>query len=452
VVGEPGVLAGADIGTTTCKVGVYRLDGTAIATRRRPTPPDAPELVAAVLDDLRGCLGGVAPLAVGITGVAEGGVALDASLRPLGPLVWWHDRRAEHAARWLAERVGREALFRRTGVDVAAKTPLALWLHHRAETARMRAWVGVPELVATALCGVPLTDRTLAGRSGAFDQRADRYDEDLLSLAGIRPEQLPSPSGIGTARAGALPAGTPVVVAGHDHLVAAYAAGAREPGDVADSLGTAEAVVTIAAAPPTESAAGTGMSWNRTADGRHWAFVSGFPGSGRLVDWLCALCAADYADLDRLAGTVRSPTGLVVLPYLAGRAAPAPDAGRGLSVRGLRRRHGLADLVVGVFEGACCHGRWMAERQARHADAAVGAVTVLGGPSRARAWMAVKAHVLPASVRRIDEAEAACAGAAALAGRAIGIPVPVLRGTELPRDEALAARYDTIYRDFLEVA
>lgn len=449
---EPGVLAGVDVGTTTCKVGLYRLDGTAVATRRRPTPPDAPALVAGVLDELRDCLGDAQPLAVGITGVAEGGVALDASLRPLGPLVWWHDRRAEHAARWLAGRVGRVALFRRTGVDVAAKTPLALWLHHREELSRMRAWVGVPELVATALCGEPVTDRTLAGRSGAFDQRAGRYDEDLLALAGVRPEQLASTRGTGTARAGVLRAGTPVVVAGHDHLVAAYAAGAREPGAVVDSLGTAEAVVTVAAAPPADDAAGTGMSWNRTTDGRHWAFVSGFPGSGRLVDWLCALCAADYPDLDRLAGTVRGPTGLVVLPYLAGRAAPAPDAGRGLSMRGLRRRHGLADVVVGVFEGACCHGRWMAERQAGHADAAVGPVTVLGGPSRGRTWMRVKAHVLPGRLRRIEDAEAACAGAAALAGRAVGVSVPALHGAALPRDEALAAQYDKIYRDFLEVA
>lgn len=448
VAGNPGVLAGIDVGTTNCKVGVYALDGRPVATRRRPTPRDAGDLVAGVLDELRRCLDGARPLAVGIAGVAEGGVPLDASLEPMGPLLWWHDRRAEDTARRLAERVGRVELFRRTGVDFAAKTPLALWAWHEDLTG-MRTWAGAPELVAAALCGEPLTDRTLAGRSGAFDQRTDRYAEDLLELAGVRPAQLPEPRGIGTATGNVVPAGTPVVVAGHDHLVAAYAAGVREPGDVADSLGTAEAVVTLAARPPPDHAAGSGMSWNRSADGRHWALVSGFPDSGRLVDWLRARCAGDYDTLEAMAGTVAKPTGVVVLPYLAGRAAPAPDPGRGLSIRGLRAEHRLADVVVAVLEGACFHGRWMAERQARHAGTALGPVAVLGGPSRGRAWMEVKAHVMPGPVRRLRSVDAACAGAAMLAGRAIGVPAPAPDSESLSRDDDLAARYDTIYRDFL---
>lgn len=444
------MLAGIDVGTTNCKVSVYPPGGPAIATRRRPTPPGAAELVAGVLDDLRTCLDGRRPLAVGVTGVAEGGVPLDAGLRPAGPLIWWHDRRAEDAARRLADEVGRAELFRRTGVDVAAKTPLALWCWH-ADLTRMRAWVGVPELVATALCGEPLTDRTLAGRSGAFDQRAGSWADDLLALAGIRADQLPDPRGIGSARH-VLPTGTPVVVAGHDHLVAAYAAGAREPGEVADSLGTAEAVVMLASSPPSEDAAGTGVSWNRTADGRHWALVSGFPASGRLVEWLRARCAGDYDTLDALTGAVGKPTGLVVLPYLAGRAAPAPDPGRGLSIRGLTARHRFADVAAGVLEGACFHARWMAERQARHTGTELGPVTVLGGPARGRTWMNVKAHVLPGPVRRLRTVDAACAGAAGLAGRAIGLPAPAAGSEELPRDDVLAGRYEAVYRDFLSHA
>ncbi|HWM02334.1 MAG TPA: FGGY-family carbohydrate kinase [Actinophytocola sp.] len=445
-----GVLAGVDVGTTNCKVGVFAPDGSAVAVRCRPTSSDAFALVAGVLEDLRRCLDGRRPLAVGITGVAEGGVALDADLRPMGPLFWWHDRRPAGAARRLAQQCGRAELFHRTGVDISAKTPLALWCW-LGDLNRIRVWVGVAELVTTALCGKPLTDRTLPGRTGAFDQRAGRYDEDLLALAGIRPEQLPEPRGVGAARC-VLRTGTPVVVAGHDHLVAAYAAGAREPGQVADSLGTAEAVVTITRTPPTDDAAGTGISWNRTADGEHWALVSGYPGAGRLVEWLRARCGGDFGALDALAENVERPTGVVVLPYLDGRAAPAPDAGRGMSVRGLTAAHGMPDLVVAVFEGAACHGRWMAEVQARHADTVLGAVTAFGGPSRSRAWMSLKAHVLPGPVRRLRTADAACLGAAALAGRAVGVGMPVATSEELPRGDALAERYEIMYRDFLSHA
>ena len=60
--------------------------------------------------------------------------------------------------------------------------------------------------------------------------------------------------------------------------------------------------------------------------------------------------------------------------------------------------------------------------------------------------MAVKAHVMPGPVRVTAAADAACAGAALLAGAALGMPSPVLRSDVLARDDLLADRYDAIYR------
>lgn len=450
-----GLLAGVDVGTTNLKVGFHAADGTPVVERRRPTPRDAGDLVAAVLDDLRYCLErtGEHPIAVGVTGVAEGGAPLGADLDPLRPLLWWHDAHASAEARWLADRVGRATLFATTGVDVSPKTPLATWLwlrRHEPEVLdRMRTWVGAPELVATALAGTPLSHRTFAGRSGAFDQFAEHYDENLLALAGVRASQLPE-AAVGAVAAGPLLPGTPVVVAGHDHLVAAHAAGAREAGDVANSVGTAEAVVTVSERAAPDAAAGTGMSWNRTADGARWAMVSAFPHSGRLLDWLRSLSspAGDDDGLERLAATVEArPTGIVVLPYLGGIAAPAPDPDRKLSVHDLAPGHALHDVIVAGLEGACYHARWMAECQAEHSDTKLGEVTVLGGASRGRALLDIKAHVMPGPVRSTSTADAACAGAALLAGEALGQPAPVLRSDVRPRDDLLADRYDAIYRD-----
>jgi xylulokinase len=448
------LLAGIDVGTTNTKVGVYTLDGTAVVERRRGTPADAGTIVAGALEDLRHCVdaAGAPPAAVGVTGVAEGGLPLDGDLRPMAPLLWWHDERAAEEAAWLAGRVGRAELFATTGVDVAAKTPLANWLWLRRNQPelldRMRVWVGIPELVASALCGKPLSHRTFAGRSGAFDQVAERYDDDLLALAGMRVDQLPRPE-VGSAVREPLPVGTPVIVAGHDHLVAAHAAGARDPGDVVDSLGTAEAVVTVSERVAPRAAAGTGMSWNRTADGTRWAMVSAFPHCGRLLRWLCSLAspAGDVAGLEEVAASVDArPTGIVVLPYLAGRGAPAPDPDRRLAVHDLTPGQALPEVIVAALEGACFHARWLAEHHAERADAELCEVTVLGGPSRGRAWMAVKAHVMPGPVRSTTTADAACAGAALLAGAAVGLPAPVLDSDLLPRDDLLADRYDAIYR------
>jgi xylulokinase len=103
--------------------------------------------------------------------------------------------------------------------------------------------------------------------------------------------------------------------------------------------------------------------------------------------------------------------------------------------------HVPADLAVAVLEGACFHVRWMAEAQ----DA--GPCVVLGGPSRNDGWMRIKAEVMTGPVRRCLDADAAGAGAAVLAGAAIGIDPAVLPADELTRDHDRAARYQKIYSD-----
>jgi xylulokinase len=77
-------------------------------------------------------------------------------------------------------------------------------------------------------------------------------------------------------------------------------------------------------------------------------------------------------------------------------------------------------------------------------------VRELGAPGGHTAWRTVKAHVMPGPVRTVTTAEtttqAACAGAALLAGATAGGPAPVLRSEVLARDDLLADRYDAIYR------
>jgi xylulokinase len=444
------LLAGIDIGTTNCKVGVYRTSGERVAQVSRPTGDDGGAVVAGVLEDLTACVerAGAGPAAVGITSMAESGVALDGGLRPLHSLLRWDDPGGDREARLVDLEIGRAVLFERTGVHLAAKTPLARWLWLRRNRPgildAMRVWVNAADLVATVLIGAPVTDRTLAGRTGALNQRTGAYDENLLGVSGVRPGQLPRiTSGVaGTMpkAMGGLSAGTPVVVAGHDHLVAAYAAGARKPGATVDSLGTAEAVVTVSDTVPAVERVATGLSWNRHVDGRHWALVSGFPGSGRLVNWASErLLGAGPERFDELVRSVHRPTGIVVEPYLSGRAAPAPDPGRRLALHGVTEAHGPAELAVAVLEGACYHVRWMAEAQA------AGSCVVLGGPSRNDCWMRIKAEVMPRPVRRCVIADAAGAGAALLAGAAIGLEPAVLPTVELPRDPDRAARYQKIY-------
>ncbi|HEU5475528.1 MAG TPA: FGGY family carbohydrate kinase [Actinophytocola sp.] len=456
---RPVLLAGVDVGSTNCKVGVYTAAGERVAQQRRPTGRDAAELVAGVLEDLTACVerAGAPPEAVGITGMAETGVALDDELRPMLPMLRWDDPRGGEDAGTIEELLGRAALFDATGVRLAAKTPLARWLGLRRRRPEvhegMRIWVGAADLVACALTGEPVTDPTLAGRTGAFNQHTGAWDEDLAAAAGLGPERLPrvatGVAGRVAGDSGGLRAGTPVVVAGHDHLVASWAAGARAPGVTVDSMGTAEAVLTLTETPPGRSAMARGMSWNRYVDGAHWALVSGFPGSGRLAWWASdrLLGTPGPAAFHRLVREVPRPTGIVVQPYLSGRAAPAPDPTRRMTLHGVTAAHGPADLAVAVLEGACFQVRWMAEDQAEIHGMAPGTGLVLGGPSRNETWMRIKGDVLPGPARLCAVADAAVVGSALLAGRALGLDPDVLPSLALPRDTDRAARYQKIYTD-----
>ncbi|WBB69208.1 FGGY family carbohydrate kinase [Micromonospora sp. WMMD812] len=439
---EP-LLAGLDVGTTHTKAGVYRTDGSPVAQRQAPTPPDTEALRDTALRLLAECVSAtdVPPVAIGVASMAETGVPLDAGGAPVGELLHWRDRRAGRQAEQLAAAVGRAAFFATTGLHPSAKLPLARWIwlrqHDPDVLRRMACWANTADLVVGALTGTVATSPTLAARSGGFDIAAGEYRPELLDLAGLRPEQLPpvlaadQVAGRVTATAArrtGLPAGTPVVVAGHDHLVAAWAAGVRSPGQVADSMGTAEAIVTPVVALPPPTVRATGNSVGPFVDGRSFCLISGLSSSGGLVEWLLdAITPAGQPNrhawfTDLVGPPAGPPTGITVQPYLHGRASPEPDPHRTLAFHGIRPQHTLADIGRAVLEGLCMQVRWMVETQSSISGHQPDSVRVFGGPTANPTWMWIKAQVTPAPVVVLPGHCGAALGAAQLAGRAIGIP------------------------------
>jgi len=202
------------------------------------------------------------PVAIGITSMAESGVPVDRRNLPVGDIIAWHDTRPDRQAAWLERQIGAGPLFARTGLRPEPKytLPKLLWLreHKAAEFTRLRHWAGVAELIALDLTGRLATNASLACRTLAFNVSARAWDSELLALASLVPSEMPEVLPLGAAagrlteaaaaRLG-LPSGTPVAVAGHDHLAAALGAGVTKPGDVLDSMGSAEATLLITERP-----------------------------------------------------------------------------------------------------------------------------------------------------------------------------------------------------------
>ncbi|XVV17216.1 FGGY-family carbohydrate kinase [Actinoplanes sp. CA-131856] len=431
---------GIDIGTTNTKVALVD-DGRvrAVASAPTPEPGELKGTLAGLID--RVLQGRAAPDAVGIASMAETGVPLDASGEPLGAWLRWHEQEAGAAADALARRLGREQLIGATGVRPSAKVPLAklAWLraHRPSVWKAMAAWSGAADLACLQITGRLATDHTLAGRSMAYrlpaagEALARAFDADLLAEVGLRPSHLPAVIAPGEV-AGVvrdpvfvscgLRAGTPVVVAGHDHQVGAYACGVRTPGDVADSVGTAEAIMTVAGGHPSPVEAGrAGMSVVLTVEGGHRALLAGSASAGAAIAWWRENEGDAFAGVASLGD---EPTGVIVLPYLAGRQTPSPDPAARPRVVGRRPEHHPAQLAKALLEGLSLHARWMLTEQLRLAarpelrvtGGPEPAVYLFGGPVAVNPdWVRVKARTLAGGVRVVREPETVAAGAALLA-------------------------------------
>jgi sugar (pentulose or hexulose) kinase len=457
---------GIDLGTTNTKValvsvGASALRVRALATAATPEPQALRSVLTALVREV--LAGSPPPDAVGIASMAETGVPLGADGTPLGPWLRWTGHRAGPEADALADRLGWENLVAATGVRPGAKVPLATWAwlrHHQPGTWQaMDRWAGVADLAAFLLTGRLVTDHTLAGRTMAYPLSGTGFDPDLLAEVGLRPERLPvvTAAPVAVTDFVGLRPGTPVVVAGHDHAVGSYACGVREPGDVADSLGTAEAVMTVVAGGPDPVAVGrAGMSTVVTVGGRHRAILAGQSSAGAAVEWWLAN-EAGGVHRDVLFAEVPDdgPTGVLVLPYLSGRQTPAPDPSARLRVVGREPGHGRGVLAKALLEGLCLHTRWMLTEQARLAGAPAiePAVVLFGGAVAGNpAWTRTKAQVLPGRLRVVPAPEPVAVGAALLAMVRAGCadpPGPALPSGTVPVGPG---RYDDMYARFVHAA
>lgn len=420
------MLLGIDVGTTAVKAQLVDAQGESQGAASVPTPwtrsadgrVEAPVhavvaavgLVVAALDVDR-------VAAIGIAGMAESGAGYGRDGRPLTPVIAWNDTRGDEAvarledvfgteySRWIGQRA-------RTFLSVAK---LAWLVDHGVAVHR---WLGVPELVLQALTGVDATEHSLAARTGCYDVGTRRWRPEVADVLGLPPGAFPevctAGSVMGRVSSGGgawsgLRGGTPVTIAGHDHLAGTIGAGAGE-GDLVNSVGTAETVLgRFAAVPDLDVALENRLAVTVVPGASGWAALAGAARAGLVIRAAAAALGRTPEQLDHDAA---APAG-VVLPDVADWAAALAD-GRSTEVP-----EGPPGAVWAGVLGAL---------SARTADAAgrvmqLGGhwerMLVIGGGARSEPWLRAKAAASPVPVWR-TATEAAARGAALWAGAAAG--------------------------------
>jgi xylulokinase len=489
-------LIGVDIGSTNIKAALVGPGSGVLHVARRATETHAvrgggayhkpAELLGAVESAIVECVAAAAhahlaaPSGIGITSMAESGVPVDRRDLPIGDIIAWHDSRSERQAAWLERQIGAQALFARTGLRPEPKysLPKLLWIREQraADFTRLRHWAGVAELVGLSLTGKLATNASLACRTMAFDVSSRKWDRELLALASLEPENMPEVLPLGRAAGGltevaakrlGLPVGTPVAIAGHDHLAAALGAGVTKPGDALDSMGSAEATLLVTAEPAlADDVRRGGFSTGCHAIDDLSYVAGGLQSSGAMVEWFVdaflptpparrGVVADRYARFTELLELAApGPAEPIVRPYLRGRTAPHRDPTASLEFEGLRETHRLPDLAAALVDGAAYHVRWMLDELARITAVRLDLVKVTGGGSRNRRWVTAKAALGPGKLEIVRTEEAAALGAALVAGVAGGVYASVADALldASPFDRATApasirAKYDAAYLD-----
>lgn len=474
------LLAGVDIGTTNIKAILFDCAGQTVAAASVPTPTEYPrpgwahyepaELWNATVRALRLATGKVAQperiASIAFTSMGETAIPVDRAGQPTYHAIAWFDRRTELQARWLAEQIGAERIFRASRLAIQPIFGLCkmMWLRDNEPEAYNRTvtWLNTADYMAYRLCGEGATDYSLASRSLALDLANLRWNTELIAEAGIRPEifapLVASGTALGTiqpemAAATGLPGHTVVAVGGHDHICGAMALGVVRPDSVLDSMGSAEAVfLPIEQIIDNEAAMRQGYAQGAHVAGGYY-ILGGQHTSSAAVEWFRAAFAgnADYATLIREAeGVPPGSFGAVFLPHLRMANTPHNDSMSMGAFIGLTTDSKRGQLFRALLEGIAFEERSALEPMLGYAKKSSQRIVATGGGTRNHLLMQIKASVYNQPITVVSMEEATALGAAMLGGLGAGVYANVAAAVAAIRYDATVVEPERTTADFYD--
>ena len=482
------LLAGLDIGTTGCKLSVFRTDGQLLGSIYRDYPVlrshsahevDAAAIWAAVQDLIAQSEKQYPGIAgIGITSFGESFVLLDEQDSPLLPVMLYTDPRGEEQAERLVQRLGKETVAAVTGVNPPSmySLPKLMWVKENLPEifAKTKRVCLMEDYIVYLLTGNAQIDYSLATRTMAFDIRNLCWSETVCAAAGIDPGLFSRPVPTGTS-AGQLKKdlaerlglweGTIAVSVSHDQVAAAIGSGVFDESRTVDGAGTVQCTTPVFRDyDPAKMAENNYCIVPFIREGSFVTYAFSYTG-GALVKWFVDNLAQDAVSsaknqgcsvYDLLEGGVdEDPTGILVLPHFAGAATPTMDGGSKGAIVGLTLSHTQKDLYRAVMEGVCYEMR-LNQELLSGCGVAVAPLHATGGGAKSRVWMQMKADVMNVPVTALNTSEAGATGSAMLVGVALGLypsleaaaeKMVKVREVFRPRPEA-HEKYEAVYQRY----
>ncbi|HEX8474829.1 MAG TPA: glycerol kinase GlpK [Pyrinomonadaceae bacterium] len=378
--------------------------------------------------------------AIGITNQRETTVVWNrATGEPVGNAIVWQDRRTARICDELKAR-GLEAKLRsKTGLlfDPYFSGTKLKWMLDNTDGLRERAARGelafgtIDSWLIWKLTGgrTHVTDYSNASRTLLYNIHELRWDDELLDIFAVSRALLPevvASSGVCGETDAEVFFGARVPIAGvaGDQQSALFGQACYGEGLAKNTYGTGSFVMMNTGRRAAPSAHGllTTIAWRIGDEPVEYALEGAVFITGAAVQWLRdGLQIIEHAsETEALARSVASNDGVYFVPALTGLGAPHWDAyARGILV-GLTRGATRAHVARAALESMCYQTRDVLEAMARDSGIPLREIRADGGAVENSFLMQFQSDILGVAVEVPEITETTAAGAAYLAGLAVG--------------------------------
>ncbi len=395
--------------------------------------------------------------AIGITNQRETTVVWEKLTgKPVYNAIVWQCRRTAELCEKLKAEGMDEYITEKTGllIDAYFSATKIAWILNHVPGARARAERGellfgtIDTYLIWHLTGgrAHVIDYTNASRTMLFDIKSLCWDERLLKAlhipSAMLPQPVPSSAVYGTVAAGisGLEAlcGVPIAGAAGDQQAALFGQACFLPGQAKNTYGTGCFLMMNTGEKPVTSKNRllTTIAWGLKAGKAEYALEGSIFNAGSVIKWLRDHLGLleSTPEINILAESVKDAGGMLFVPAFTGLGAPYWDMyARGTMV-GITRGTTRAHVARAVLESIAYQVTDLASAMQEDSGFALTDLKVDGGASVSNVLMQFQADMVGCRIHRPLNVETTAAGAAFLAGLAVGL---------WPDQKAIAAMYET---------
>lgn len=382
--------------------------------------------------------------ALGISAQGETLFFLDRNGTPLRNAIVWMDNRAQREAERLTREFTDEECYRRTGqvsFDPCWPAAKVLWVReNEPEVFRQtRKFLLIEDYFIYKLTGKFVSEGSLLCSTTYWDIITKQWWREMLDYLRISEDSLPEIREPGEAVGPILPAVAEELGLSEDTIVCTgaldQAAGAIGVGNISEGIFSENIGAALAICAPTRKPR---FDPNRSMPVHYFGIpdmymMHTFTTGGMVLRWfrdsfckeemdVAGLTQEDAYDLiSKEAATVPAGSeGLIMLPHLNGSMAPDPNPKAKGVFYGFTLKHRKPHFVRSIMEAVGYIIRRNIDALGRM-GIEVKEIRSLGGGARSSVWNQIKADITGRPLVTMKCKEAACLGAAILAGKGVGM-------------------------------